>query len=85
MKKTMFITAMLVAILVTMLAANFALAAGPTYVAAGTISINSHREDAFKESISSMSAGFVPWYSLTSSSAGPTLYDKSDRYDSFIN
>jgi len=85
MKKTMFVTAMLIAVLVTMLAANFALAAGPTYVAAGTIAINSHREDAFRESISSMSAGYVPWYSLTSSSAGPTLYDKVDRFDPFIN
>ena len=84
MKKTMFVTAMLIAVLVTMLAANFALAAGPTYVAAGTIAINSHREDAFKESISSMSAGYVPWYSQTNS-WDPLKSDKLDRFDVFIN
>ena len=72
MKKTMFITAMLITILATMLVANFAFAAAPARIAAGGTSVNvpNFPRDELKYESDSASTSYAPLFMIATSHRG---------------
>jgi len=84
MKKTMFVTAMLITILATMLVANFAFAAAPAPIAGGTVT-HPVRDDAGKVYVSANPASYIPMTSLASGNTSLYLLDRADRFDSIKN